>query len=613
MTEWLEADGQGGFAMGAADGIRTRRYHALVVAALRPPDQRTVLVADLEVYVETAAGMYALTSHRYRGDVVHPDGAKRIAAFAHVPWPKWEWVLPDATRIVCELVVEPGPRPITCVRWTSRGVGSVRLRVRPLLAARDYHALQREGAWSFEPTVDGNHIAWHPRDGIAICARSNGDYTHQPDWYRNFVLDTERERGLDFEEDLASPGTFTFELAKPALLAFGAHEVPADALEAFDRERARRTGTILDRAADAYLVTRGSGRTVIAGYPWFSDWGRDTFISLRGLCLVRGRRDVAREILLEWAPCVSEGMLPNRYGEQDATPEYNSVDAALWFVIAADAYTRSGTTTEADRHALETAVDAIVAGYARGTRHRIGMTEDGLLACGEPFVQLTWMDAKLGDEVITPRIGKPVEIQALWLNALAIAGRRTPSWRTILERGLASFAVKFWDPTRNQLHDVVDCDHLAGTADPTCRPNQLFAIGGLPLPLVDGERARAVVDTVERELWTDAGPRTLATSDPRYRGRYIGGPASRDRAYHNGPVWPWLAGAFVDAWLRVRGNTPEARREARTRFLEPLLARTVAGHLAEIYEGDPPHRAVGAPFQAWSVAELVRLDRGTLQ
>jgi predicted glycogen debranching enzyme len=220
------------------------------------------------------------------------------------------------------------------------------------------------------------------------------------------------------------------------------------------------------------------------------------------------------------------------------------------------------------------------------------------------------MDAKVGDHVITPRIGKPVEIQALWLNALAIAGRREPRWLDVLARGRAAFE-RFWDPERGQLHDVIDCDHVAGTVDPSCRPNQLFAIGGLPLALVEGDRARAVVETCERALWTPAGPRSLATDDPRYRGRYTGGPAERDAAYHNGPVWPWLAGAFVEAWLRVHGNTVEARREARERFVEPLhirLGLAGLGHLSEIYEGDPPHHAVGCPFQAWSVAELIRLE-----
>jgi predicted glycogen debranching enzyme len=605
VAEWLEADGLGGFAMGTADGIRTRRYHALLLAALAPPDQRKVLVADLEVHVETEAGTFALSSHRYRGDVIHPDGELWLARFDAAPWPRWEHALPDGTRIATEVVVEPGT-PRVVVRWTLVAGRAAKLAVRPLLAARDYHALEHEGPWRFDAEVDGDRVAWRPRDGFAIHARGAARYVHAPDWYRHFIYALECERGLDHEEDLASPGVFHAELAAPAVLAFATAPVAADFAGAFERERVRRAaaGDELDHAADAYLVARGTGRTVIAGYPWFCDWGRDTFISLRGLCLVRGRRDVARAILLEWAPRVSEGMLPNRFGEDDATPEYNSVDAALWFVIAADAYLRSGPVAQGDQRTLVAAIDAIVTGTTRGTRHGIAATPDGLLACGAPGLQLTWMDAKIGDEVVTPRIGKPVEIQALWLNALAIAGREDA-----FARGRAAFVERFWDPERGQLHDVVDADHVAGAVDASCRPNQVFAVGGLPRPIVDGEIARAVVATVERELWTPVGPRSLAPAEPRYRGRYVGGPIERDRAYHNGPVWPWLAGAFVEAWLRVHGDTAAAREEARARFVAPLRARAANGHLAEIYEGDPPHRAAGCPFQAWSVAELVRLER----
>ena len=613
--EWLEPDGLGGFAMGCADGIRTRRYHGLLLAATRPPDGRMLLVADLEVSIETASGRFALSSHRYRGDVVHPDGAAHLAAFAWQPWPAWTWRLPDGTAIACELGVADGA-PHVALRWRrAAGTGPAKLVVRPLLAGRDYHALHHEnGAFRFDAEARGDRVTWRPYDGVpAIVARGNGRYEHAPDWYRRFVLAAERERGLDFEEDLATPGAFAFDLAAGAAqLAFAADG--AFAGEPF-RERALDP---LERAAAQYLVARGRGRssaspgnTVIAGYPWFADWGRDTFISLRGLCLVTRKLDIALRILLEWAGAVSEGMLPNRYGEHDARPEYNTVDAALWFAIAADAYTAAA----GPERALDDAIAAIVAGYARGTRHRIAASDDGLLACGEPGVQLTWMDAKVGDDVITPRIGKPVEIQALWLNALAIAGRRDARWLATYERGRAAFVERFWDGELGQLHDVVDCDHVAGAVDRACRPNQIFAVGGLPLGLLDDVRARAVVARAFAKLWTPAGPRSLAPDDPKYRGRYTGDGGTRDRCYHNGPVWPWLAGAFVEAWLRVHGGTDAAKREARARFLEPLLARRELaglGHLPEICDGDAPHVARGCPFQAWSLAEALRLDRDVL-
>ncbi len=605
-TEWLEADGLGGFAMGTSDGVRTRRYHALLLAALQPPDRRTVLVADLEVYVTTQAGSYALSSHRYRGNAIHPEGMTHLVGFTSAPWPSWTYALPDGTAIRYELVVEPNA-PRVALRWTrTAGAGPISLAVRPLITARDYHALRRAWPVDLGAEVAGNHVTWRP-DGIAIHAFANASYAHGPDWYRNFEYAAERERGLDDEEDLAMPGVLTFDLAAPAWLGFSTSPWPEPPAELFEREAKRRSPLAeADRAADAYLAERGNGRTILAGYPWFGDWGRDTFISLRGLCLARGRRDLARDILCAWAPLVSEGMLPNRFDERSSAAEYNSVDASLWFVIAADAYLRGGKVTDVDRKALTTAIEQIVAGYAKGTRHRIGADSDGLLACGEPGVQLTWMDAKVGDEVVTPRIGKPVELQALWLNALAIAG---PAWGELFAKGRASFAARFWNADRHQLFDVIDCDHVAGTTDASCRPNQLFAVGGLPLALLEGDRARAVVDACERELWTSFGPRTLATWEPRYSGRYVGGPVERDRTYHNGPVWPWLAGVFVEAWLRVRSNTNLAKREAKAKFVVPLRAHAIGGHLSEIYEGDIPHRAVGCPFQAWSVGELIRLER----
>jgi predicted glycogen debranching enzyme len=610
--EWLETDGLGGFAMGAADGIRTRRYHAYLLAATTPPEGRMVLVADLEVFVDTPSGRFALTSHRYRDEVVHPDGVTRLVGFTHEPWPRWEWALPEGSRIACELVVAAGTSR-TALRWTRLGGVARALYVQPLLAPRDYHSTHHENtAFVFDPIIHGECVTWRPYHGVpAISVLANALYEHSPDWYRAFHLRDEAERGLDCVEDLASPGTFVFDLgAGPAAMVLasgelaGAAQPTADLMFAAERGRRARFASPLHRAADAYLVARGSGKTIVAGYPWFADWGRDTFIALRGLTLATGRRDDARQILLQWAGVVSQGMLPNRFDERDATPEYNSVDAALWYVVAAHAYLTSGEVAAADRVRIEAAIAAIVGGYRAGTRHGIRMDDDGLVACGVPGLQLTWMDAKVGDHVITPRIGKPVEIQALWINALAIAGHEAEA-RRVTER----FREAFWDRERGQLHDVIDCDHRPGVVDSSCRPNQLFAIGGLPRQVLDGPLARSVVDVVERELWTPAGPRSLSPRDPRYAGRYGGGPVDRDRVYHNGPVWPWLAGAFVEAWLRVRGDTPEARREARRRFVEPLherLAIAGLGHVAEICDGDAPHRPAGCPFQAWSVAELLR-------
>jgi predicted glycogen debranching enzyme len=364
------------------------------------------------------------------------------------------------------------------------------------------------------------------------------------------------------------------------------------------------------------VVRRGAGRTIVAGYPWFTDWGRDTFISLRGLCIATGRLAEARSILLEWADHVSEGMLPNRFVDQGGAAEYNTVDASLWYVVAVHDYLRAveqrGRGVPArDRRMLADAVRGILDGHLRGTRFGIRVDADGLLAAGEPGVQLTWMDAKVGDWVVTPRVGKPVEIQALWLNALRIAGEFSPDHAELLERGTGAFGRRFWNEAAECLYDVVDADHVAGRLDGSIRPNQIMAVGGLPYPMLRGEIARQVVDLVERVLWTPLGLRTLEPGAPGYRPRYEGGVLSRDGAYHQGTVWPWLLGPFVDAWVRVRGGGAAVRAEARSRFFDPILEhlhRAGVGHVSEIADAEAPHLPRGCPFQAWSVAEALRLD-----
>jgi predicted glycogen debranching enzyme len=629
-TEWLEADGQGGFASGTTLGVRTRRYHALLLAATTPPTGRMVLVNGLDAWAGSGARSEFLTRQRYSPSVLAPEHGATLESFVDEPWPTWTYRLADGRRIEHELFVPHG-RALVALRWrlVERRDTALPFAVRPFLSGRDSHALHHENrAFRFTETTSGQRIEWHPYEGVpAVQALSNGSYRAEPEWYRGFLYSEERARGLDDTEDLAAPGIFEWDLGKAdAVLLLGADGSLADdrdAGEALDRlrrsERARRArfATPLERAGDAYVARRGAGKTIVAGYPWFTDWGRDTFIALRGLCLATDRLADARSILLGWAGLVSEGMLPNRFVDQGDAPEYNTVDASLWYVIAAHEYLEaadaSGRPAPArDRNVLDAAVQEILAGHVRGTRFGIRATDDGLLAAGEPGVQLTWMDAKVGDWVVTPRIGKPVEIQALWLNALRIAGQFTPSYASLYATGVESFARRFWNAEAGWLYDVVDADHVPGRLDRSMRPNQIFAVGGLPYPLLEGNRARLVVDAIERQLWTPLGLRTLAPGTEGYTPRYEGGIRERDGAYHQGTVWPWLLGAFVDAWVRVRGGGAEVRAEARRRFLQPLLDHfSVAGvgHISEIADADPPHTPRGCPFQAWSVGEALRLDR----
>ncbi|MEM5450610.1 amylo-alpha-1,6-glucosidase [Paraburkholderia guartelaensis] len=630
--EWLEADGAGGFASGTVGTARTRRYHALLLTAMQPPTNRVVLVNGIEAWLEDGERKTALTMQRYAPDLLYPDTSGRIASFDTSPWPTWRYRLDGGAVLTAEVFVAKASRE-TVLRWrldAPSGAGVAVLKVRLLISGRDYHGLHHENpAFDFNAQIDGEHVRWQSYGDLpAIVARSNGCYTHAPDWYRNFCYPRERERGLDYIEDLATPGVFTFDLgigdAVILLHAQPSSGVPDASLDSNDSaasraqllagiEEARRAslGSRLQRSANAYAVARGEGRTIVAGYPWFTDWGRDTFIAMRGLLLANERCEEAGAILLEWAATVSEGMLPNRFPDAGGAPEYNSVDASLWFVVAVHDYFAAGNVPHEARHALQGAVDAILEGYARGTRYGIAADpRDGLLRAGVPGVQLTWMDAKAGDWVVTPRIGKPVEIQALWINALRIAAAWDTRWRELEARASASFAGRFVDPSTGALFDVVDLDHVDGTVDCSIRPNQIFAAGGLPFALLEGDAARAVVAQVEANLLTPMGLRTLAPSDRAYRGQYRGEVLQRDGAYHQGTVWPWLLGPFVDAWLRVNGDTAAQCALARERFVAPLLAhleRAGLDHVSEVADGDAPHRPGGTPFQAWSLGELLRI------
>ncbi|MFM0638983.1 amylo-alpha-1,6-glucosidase [Paraburkholderia metrosideri] len=673
--EWLEADGFGGFASGTVGTLRTRRYHALLLTATRAPGGRVVLVNGIEAWLEADGKRYPLSMQQYMPDVIYPDLTASLLEFTTEPWPTWRLQLDAQKSLTADVFVNKATRE-TVLRWrlegseAASGAGAFILKVRPLLSGRDYHALHHENpAFNFNAQTSGDQacVSWQPYGDLPVInAATNGIYTHAPDWYRNFCYVRERERGLDFSEDLATPGVFSFNLAdgeavmilsasiassasasardpagtktasyaadsvgtaalatKPAgvnvaaaraMDSASANPIVAHATELARIEQQRRSalGSRLQRSADAYVAVRNEGRTILAGFPWFTDWGRDTFIAMRGLLIATGRLAEAEAILLEWSGTLSEGMLPNRFPDYGDTPEYNSVDASLWFVIAVHDYLATNHAKADTRTRLQQAVETILTGYTNGTRFNIkASTDDGLLSAGTPGVQLTWMDAKVGDWVVTPRIGKPVEVQALWINALRIAATWNPQWQPPAERALQAFHDRFTDPSTQALADNVDVDFVKGKVDRSIRPNQIFAVGGLPFSLLEGAAARAVVDQVEAQLLTPLGLRTLAPSDPAYRGHYGGSPLERDGAYHQGTVWPWLLGPFVEAWLRVHGAEADARAQAKTRFLDPLYAHLDhAGldHLPEIADGDAPHTPAGTPFQAWSLGELLRIE-----
>ncbi len=638
QLEWLETNGRGGFSSGTVAGPNTRRYHALLLIARNPPVDRFVLVNHLEEQVEMGGQSVALSTNYYPG-AIHPDGYQRCIGFLSDPWPTWTYDVGGA-QVIREIFCPQG-RDMVVIRWhlaAAKGQAA-RLAVRPMLSGRNYHATHHEnnGLWAGVMRGSGP-VSWHPYDGVpAPVAFCSGLYHHAPEWYRHVQFPVEQERGLGGEEDWWSPGEFAMDLAagQSVFLVFtteamGAEStsapIDAAAVDTLAEDERRRRQKLADGApgndrlvrslwqtAEAYLSDRGTQKTVIAGYPWFADWGRDTFISLSGLCLATGRHDVARQVITAFSAHVSQGMIPNRFPDAGETPEYNTIDASLWFVHAVGRYFDYTKDEATIRRVAWPAVRAILDGYRQGTRYGIRMEADGLIAGGEPGAQLTWMDAKVGDWVVTPRRGKPVEIQALWVRALAVGeqlsakfGDEAYATRCGDDRILAikSFRARFWYEQGGYLYDVVDGE---GGDDASLRPNQIYAVA-FPGELLDAKQAKRVVQVVEERLLTPVGLRTLAPGDAQYRSRYEGGVRSRDGAYHQGTVWPFLLGPFVAAWVKVHGGTSSARRQARG-FLDGLdahLSEACLGQVSEIFDADAPHRPRGCFAQAWSVAEPLR-------
>jgi predicted glycogen debranching enzyme len=631
--EWLETNGIGGFASSTIVGLNTRRYHGLLVAATKPPVGRYLLLSKFEETLFIEGHAIDLSANRYPG-VVHPEGFRYLKQFRLDPFPVFTYEIEGLEIEKSVFMIQGENATIVQYQLTKNNhpesPKSLRLEVRPLIAFRDYHSTTHENV--------ALNAAVEQRTGIASITPYQGlptlHFGHNAvevatagNWYRNFEYDAERERGLDFQEDLFNPLTLKFDLRRRPHAAIIASTEERDASAAQDdrqkeiarRQRIAATSPIKDvfaealtSAADQYLVSRGPEKTVIAGYHWFSDWGRDTMIALPGLTLPTGKHDVAKSILRTFAQNVSQGMLPNRFPDAGEIPEYNTVDATLWFFEAARAHLAYSGDSEFVRSELYPVLADIIAWHVRGTRYGIKVDPSGLLASGEAGVQLTWMDAKVGDWVVTPRRGKPVEIQALWYNALRTmeefaqtfgdeAGRKRYSNMA----SVVSWAFNrlFWNEKTGCLFDVVN----GGPPDPSIRPNQIFAVS-LQHSMLSAERAKAVVEKVREHLLTPFGLRSLSPEDPQYRGHYTGGPAQRDGAYHQGTVWPWLLGPFITAYTKVNGGSPAAREQA-AEWLRPMqrhLSEAGLGHISEIFEGDAPHRPCGCIAQAWSVAEVLR-------
>ncbi len=629
--EWLETNGIGGFSSASITGANTRRYHGLLTAATKPPVGRMVLLSKLEETLIIGDRRFDLSTNQYQG-AVHPRGFELLSNFRLDPFPIFTFEVGDvqieksvfmtlnSNTVVIEYRVVSTPRKQT-----------MQLEVRPLIAFRDYHSLTHEtGALNSTLQQEPGMVSIQPYDGVPrlYLAHNASQVEAHSDWYRRFFYAVEAERGLDTTEDLFNPAILSFEISKTQQATVIASTEPQRATNAgrFRRAEIARREQIatslpiddplarqLALAADQFIAKREDGYTVMAGYPWFTDWGRDTMIAIAGLTLPTGRAEIARGILHEFAKHVDQGMLPNRFPDGNEAPEFNTVDATLWFFEAVRAYLEHTGDEKFVREEVYGVLKDIIDWHVRGTRYNIRMLENGLLNAGEQGVQLTWMDARIGDWVVTPRSGKPVEIQALWFNALKImedlAARfgdndAVKRFRTSSALVQWTFNRLFWNEEQSCLYDVVN----GGNPDASIRPNQIFAVS-LPYSMLPRERAAKVLEVVERELLTPYGLRTLNKQDPNYKGRYEGDPYHRDSSYHQGTVWPWLIGPFISAYLRVHGSTQEARQHARG-LLKPLeehFSDGCLGQISEIYDGTVPQFERGCFAQAWSVGQIMQV------
>jgi predicted glycogen debranching enzyme len=632
--EWLETNGLGGYASTTTAGANTRRYHGLLVAATRPPTERSVLLAKLEDSLSLGDQRFDLSTNYYERGTIHPHGYLLQTGFRLDPFPITTYRVGDYTLVKSVFMLYDENTTVIRYRFDAPSDVRAKLEVRPLVAMRNYHSMGHEAHDAFAPVEiePGLMRVMRRGDQTMLYLAHDAEHIYIDNlWYRKFVLLEEQARGFEHHEDLFNPGLLICELKggeTRSLIASTEARNVGDADKYEEQERARRQTVVagyqahdeyvqqLVAAADQFIVRRGRDlHTVIAGYHWFTDWGRDTMISLPGLALALKRDDIAREILLAFAAYLNQGILPNRFPDSDAQPEYNTVDGTLWFVHAVGELLRRTGDDEFVRAHFYEALRDIITWHEQGTHYAIRMTDDGLLRAGEPGVQLTWMDAKVGDYVVTPRAGKPVEIQALWYNALRtveqIARRfgddkTAAHCRAIADGTRASFNGLFWDEQNGGLYDCLSDE---GTPDAAIRPNQIFAVS-LPHALLTGERARRVVETVRRELLTPYGLRTLAPKSDAYRPTYEGDPYSRDTAYHQGTVWPWLLGPFITAFLKVNERSPANLETARgwTQAFRAHLRDAGLGQVSEIFDAEPPHTPRGCIAQAWSVAELLRCE-----
>lgn len=628
--QWLIANGLGGFASSTIGGVHTSKYHGLLFAALRPPGERTLLLAKLEEEVVIKDHSYSLGAN-FTGTGMFPEGINYLQSFELRPFPTYTYSVEDILLEKTVFMVHGANTTIVRYNLYCPENQKIKLKITPFVNNRHYHHTVRKNEWPFNQKSEDNSTLIEAYQGAPVLKLySDKAIYHQGAgyWFENLYYRQEEKRGLDPWEDHYMPGYFEIELKNGenfSIIAATEEEKPVrnPLLEQVTAER--RLVNLVEQggfqeefvnrlilAADTFIVKREStaAKTVIAGYPWFSDWGRDTMIALPGLTLVTGRYDDAQEILKTYARYCSNGLIPNMFPDQGTEPIYNTVDAPLWFFQAVSKFLNYTEDYAFVKKELYPALKSIVDHFIQGTLYNIRMDADGLISAGEHGCQLTWMDAKVGEWVVTPRHGKPVEINALWYNALEIMNRLSErfedhqwDYAKIAAKVRASFVTYFWNQEQKCLYDVISEGHK----DSAIRPNQIFAVALAFSPLDHGKQVH-VVNKVWQELYFSYGLRSLSPGSDEYRGRYEGDMVKRDGAYHQGTGWGWLMGSFVSAYRKVYDYSPESRLMAE-KFLAPFKAHiweNGLGTIAEVFDGDPPHQAKGCFSQAWSVAEVLR-------
>jgi len=628
--EWIIGNGLGGYASSTVIGAGTRTYHGLLVAAPENSPGRVLLLSSLDEEISTNEEVYRLATHKYPG-TVSPAGFNYLSKFILAPFPMW--VYQPGVFTVKKKVFMVHNNNTTCVVYDirSRKEGAL-LRIFPMVNSRDFHYTTHSGYLSFYQETDSTGLKLESSNGFSFSLSSNLQYHRDPMWYYNFEYEAEKERGLDFQEDNFNPGYFESKLKMGTsrfFIAVSTEDISSLTLEqveelytrevyrqnllAFNSRLTEPFALKLLRATDAFIMKNPSTgeSSMIAGYHWFADWGRDTMISLPGLLLVPHRFDEARSTLKNFARHCRRGLVPNTFPALGGEPVYNTVDASLWFIHALGRYFAYTKDLLFLSEVWDT-VESIIDHYRKGTDFGIGMDSDFLIRQGP---QLTWMDAKVEDIPVTPRAGKACEINALWYNALKTAsrignllGKETSSYETLAAGVASSFEEVFWNPETNCLYDLVSEDEAGNQMkDPSIRPNQIFSVA-LPYTLLSPEKEKAIVDRVEKDLLTPFGLRTLSTDNPSYKGQYHGGPKERDLAYHNGTVWPWLLGAYVKAYRKVHNYSKKSLEDMRSllRGFDMHLETAGIGTISEVFDGDFPYSPGGCIAQAWSVAEILR-------